>query len=244
MKSIPARQIRIGCWLSVLLVGLIPGLLWGQQVLHAAPCTWFEPCLTTGEWRSQPKQVAQLIKRRRRPKPEPPQDTPAIVPKTFSTIEDRWRINDYKRNLLNPYKQNVLKGDYPIHGQHLFFVFTGISDTLAEFRELPIPAGVSSRRPDSAEFFGRNDQTFVRQNVLLRFELIEGNTAFKPPDWIFTLAPAFNINYVDVEEVGIVNPDVRDGTTRTRTNIALQEAFFEYHLTNQQFGQFFRGVAA
>jgi hypothetical protein len=146
-------------------------------------------------------------------------------------MEDRWRLG-YRRNLLNPYQQNLLKGDYPILGQHTFLVLTGTSDTLLEARELPVPSGVSTARPGSAGFFGDNNQMFVRQNLLLRFELFKGDTAFKPLDWLLTVTPVFNLNHLDVEEHGIVSPDVRQGTVRTRTDLALQEAFLEYHLVN------------
>ncbi len=159
----------------------------------------------------------------------------AAQPNQFVPVEDRWRLLwplAGRPNPANPYQQNVLKGDFPILGQHTFFVFTGIGDTLVEFRQLPIPAGISTERPGSATFFGDDAQFFVRQTILLRFELFEGDTAFRPLDWLLAISPAFNINHLDVRERGIVNPDVRDGTERTRTDIALQEAFFEYHLAN------------
>jgi len=41
-----------------------------------------------------------------------------------------------------------------------------------------------------------------------------------------------NLNYLDVEELGIVNPDVRAGTTRYRNFLALEEAFVETKLAD------------
>ena len=81
--------------------------------------------------RPETTRVAQVF--RRRPDIEPQESIPEVpAPERyniFSPVEDRWRLG-YQRNLLNPYKQNVLKGDYPIVGQHTFLVCTGISDTL------------------------------------------------------------------------------------------------------------------
>src|ERR1043166_5496837 len=79
-----------------------------------------------------------------RPKPPPSQTDTEFVP-----FEDRWRIplprwNRYPErpgeypytegHWWDPYDQNVIKGDYPIIGNEIFFVFTGLSDTLFETR--------------------------------------------------------------------------------------------------------------
>src|SRR5262249_11279795 len=97
----------------------------------------------------------------------------------FEPVPDRWRIG-YTRNLVDPYNQNVLKGDYPILGQNTFLVFTGISDTLIDGHSLPTPSGVSAANANSLGFFGGNKQLFIQQNLFLRFELYHGDTAFKP----------------------------------------------------------------
>ena len=124
-------------------------------------------------------QVAQRLRRFDEGPPPGSERIPSTPPSEledrliFEPVLDRWRIG-YKRNLLDPYNQNVLKGDYPIPGtQNLFFVFTGISDTLAEVRSLPIPSGVSAARADSIGFFGDNRQIIFRENLLLRFELYQ-----------------------------------------------------------------------
>lgn len=234
MQTTQLKGTRRSTLLAAWLLWLLPGIIWAENVYHTT-----SPVLETSTalqypttFPPQTTYMAQRLRRHQDLEAAPSEAAPPEPPQpVFTPLEDRWRIG-YTPNVLNPYRQNVLKGDYPILGQHTFFIFTGISDTLFEFREIPIPAGVSTARPGSAEFFGRNDQLFVRENLLLRFELAKGNTAFKPPDWVLSLTPAFNINYLDVEERGIVNPDVRDGTTRTRTDVALQEAFFEYHLVN------------
>src|SRR5262249_44655985 len=102
---------------------------------------------------------------------------------------DRWRIgfprwDRYGRSFdspyvegqwWNPYGQSVLKGDYPIYGQNIFFSLTGISDTLFEARKLPTPRGVAAARPPSSPFFGQGEQYFVNQNFLLQLELFKGD---------------------------------------------------------------------
>jgi hypothetical protein len=46
------------------------------------------------------------------------------------------------------------------------------------------------------------------------------------------LTPVFNVNFLDVEELAVVNPDVLKGTQRGRTWMALQEWFGEYKLAD------------
>jgi len=186
---------------------------------------------------SKPIQVAQRLRRfdeERVPGservPAPPSEVEDRL--LFEPVPDRWRIN-YKRNIIDPYNQNILKGDYPIPGtQNTFFVFTGISDTLIEGHSLPTPSGVSAANFDSLGFFGGNAQLIARENLLLRFELYRGNTAFKPPDFLLTITPALNFNYVNLEERGGVDIDVQQGTDRARGDAALQEGSFEYHIAN------------
>ncbi|MBL8795916.1 MAG: hypothetical protein JNM56_18585 [Planctomycetia bacterium] len=164
--------------------------------------------------------------------------------------EDRWRIGfpawdrygrghpfgeDYpyqQGNWWDPYNQNVLKGDYPLIGQHTFFRLTAISDTILEARETPIGTTPfeSTARPFEEEFFGRPNQRNVVQNFVLNFDLFHGDTSFKPVDWRIVLSPVFNVNYLDVDELAVVNPDVRKGLNRGRTFTALQEYFIETKL--------------
>ena len=186
---------------------------------------------------SKPIQVVQRLRRfdeERIPGTERVPSPPSEVEDRllFEPVPDRWRIG-YKRNIIDPYNQNILKGDYPIPGtQNTFFVFTGISDTLVEGRSLPTPSGVSAAEFDRLGFFGGNAQLAFRENLLLRFELYRGDTAFKPPDFLLAITPALNFNYVDLEERGGVDIDVQQGTSRARGDAALQEASFEYHIAN------------
>ena len=176
----------------------------------------------------------------------------------FLPTEDRWRIGfpDYDRlgrrhpadrwtmgavsgnyqyyrgSALDPYNQNVLKGDYPIIGQHTFMNLTLTSDTVYEYRRLPTPSNESSANSNSRKFFGQPEQSFLNQNFILRWELFHGAAAFKPFDWKIRLTPILNFNYLEAEEVGVVHPDVRRGTWRRWKDFALQEAFIEIKLAD------------
>src|SRR5262249_43932543 len=56
--------------------------------------------------------------------------------------------------------------------------------------------------------------------------------AFKPADWRIRVTQIFNLNHLVVDELGVVNPDVRSGTARTRFDYALEEWFFESKLAD------------
>ena len=171
-------------------------------------------------------------------RPVPIETSPDFVP-----ILDRWRLgfpdwNRYERPLdapyvkgrwWDPYNQNVLKGDYPVFGQHYFLNVAAISDTLLELRRIPLPSNPSAADPGSAEFFGTGDQVFLSQNFIFSFSFFKGDTAFRPRDWEIRVSPVFNVNYLDVRERGVVNVDVREGTTRFDSMPSLQELFVEYH---------------
>jgi hypothetical protein len=170
----------------------------------------------------------------------------------FVPFEDRWRIgfppwdryekghpreDDYpyvEGNALNPYEQNVLKGDYPIIGQHTFLNLTISDDQIMEARQVPTPTTPfeSTAHPGSEEFFGDPDQYFYNHNLLLTVDLSHGDAAFKPSDWRIKLTNVFNMNHLVVDELAVVNPDVRKGTSRFRDDYALEEWFVETKLAD------------
>ncbi|TWT61495.1 hypothetical protein [Rubinisphaera italica] len=170
----------------------------------------------------------------------------------FVPVEDRWRSGfpDWDRydkeqppgidypyehgRWYDPYNQNYLKGDFPILGQHLFMNFTGELESVQEFRQLPVATSPfeSTVDPFSDPFFGDPNQYFSSNFFLLSFELFHGNAAFKPIDWQFKMTTAFNVNYLDTNELAVVNPDVRAGTTRQDDYFALQEYFFEWKMAD------------
>jgi hypothetical protein len=180
----------------------------------------------------------------------PPSDNaqkPAPLPspdQVFRTEPDRWIITmpnwdrygiggEYpyvKGSRWDPFNRNKLKGDVPIIGKQTFLNLTAISDTFADGRRLPVPSNVSSAQPGSSEFFGKGGQFFLDQRFLFTFDLFHGDTSFRPVDWRIRITPVVSLNYLKVRELGIVNVDVRDGTSRFDSHIGLQEAFGELKL--------------
>ncbi len=154
------------------------------------------------------------------------------------TIRDRWSIKppEYELNrpgrFWDPFRQNILKGDYPIIGQNTFLILTAVNDTLFEAKRLPVPSNVSAAGPGRFDFFGNGLLTAFQQNFKFSFELYHGNTAFKPRDWAVKVTPVLNISNLNANERGIVNASVARGTIRTQHDFALQEAFVEKHILN------------
>ncbi len=170
----------------------------------------------------------------------------------FVPIEDRWRLgfpewdryghghpvnDDYPfmpGRWLDPFNQNVLKGDYPISGQNLFLEMTAQAVSFQEFRQIPTATTPfeSTARAGEFNFFGRPNQYFTQNNFSLTADLFHGDAAFKPVDWRIHLTTVFNLNNLSVQELGIVSPNVLQGTVRTREFWALQEAFAELKLAD------------
>ncbi len=171
-------------------------------------------------------------------------------------VRDRWRMGfpEYDRygdrgargrdipfkrgRWLNPYAQNILKGDFPIIGDDYFMILSGVSTTNAEIRRTPAPTNVSSANPDSNNFFGRPESFSFSQTLQFSFEFFKGQTVFRPRSWAFKISPTISIpNYLNARENGIVNIDARRGTNRTDYHVSLEEAFGEVKLfdTNDNF---------
>lgn len=182
---------------------------------------------------------AESVERNTAP-PEPlPEDS-----KIFTPVPSRWQYEfpKYRRypgngdiqyvegSRFDPFNRNQAKGDYPIFGNRTFLNLTVTSDTLFDRRVLPVPSGVGSANPDSGAFFGNFGQYALSENVAVSATLFHGDTAFRPIDWQVRFTPEFNFNYLAVQENGIVNIDVRKGTTRYDQHAGLQEAFAEVRL--------------
>jgi len=180
---------------------------------------------------------------------EPSAQSPAPQPlpspdQVFRTEPDRWLITmpnwdrygiggEYpyvKRSRWDPFNRNKLKGDVPIIGKQTFLNITGISDTFIDGRRLPVPSNISSAQPGSSDFFGHGEQFFLDQTFLFSFDLFHGDTSFRPVDWQIRITPVISLNYLKVRELGIVNVDVRGGTSRLDSHVGLQEGFAEVKL--------------
>ena len=184
------------------------------------------------------------------PGPAAPAATPASAPSTpapkvataaapdpdFEPLPDRWSIafpedpRIVRGRTIDPYNQNVLKGDKPVFGNSTFLVLTATLDTPFEARRLPVPGGVSTANPGTFEFFGQGNQIFTSPRALLSAELFSGQTAFRPKTWAFKTTAALNLNYVQVKERNLVTVDVRDDLSRRRQDFSLEEAFGEVKL--------------
>ena len=180
-------------------------------------------------------------------RPTETQETSDFVP-----VEDRWRLGfpawdrynqgfplgkDYPYKLghwWDPYNENVIKGDYPIIGQHTFLNVTATSLMLIEEHQTPIPTTPfeSTTRAGREDFFGSPNQFLYSHYFKLDIDLNHGDAGFKPIDWRVKVTPIFNVNYLAVDELAVVNPNVLKGTTRGRTWFSLEEYFVETKLSD------------
>ena len=189
--------------------------------------------------------LAQVTRRRPgRPVEEPedpPEDPDAIphpardLPRTSVPVPDRWRIMEslgLEERWWDPYNQNTLKADKPVHGDW-FFNINLISDTIIEPRSVPTPVGIqTSDRPDQIDVFGGNDQLILVQNAIVGLVYYQGDTVFRPPDYEFRLTLAFNYNRVKADERRFLFIDPDRGTVRRDEFIGVQELFADKHLRN------------
>jgi hypothetical protein len=171
-------------------------------------------------------------------------------------VRDRWRVGfpEYDRygdrgargrdipfkrgRWYDPYNQSVLKGDYPVIGNKTFMILSAVSTSVVEQSRTPKPSDVGSARPGSAEFFGKPELLGVNQTFQFTFELFRGDSTFRPRTWAIKISPTFSLpNFARARENGVVNVDVRRGTTRTDTHFSFEEAFAEVKLadTNANF---------
>jgi hypothetical protein len=199
-----------------------------------------------------PQEPATSSTYRNLPSQPPPADAGEAKPlspvptdeQVFASVPNRWNYEfptDYHRypnfevpyvkgHWYDPFNRNKLKGDYPIVGNQTFLDVTATSDTFADGRRLPVPSGVGSANPGAAEFFGQFGQFFMSQNLAFSLNLFHGDTSFRPADWRIQVTPEVNVNYLAAQENGVVNFDVRKGTSRLDAHLGLQEGFAEVKL--------------
>lgn len=161
---------------------------------------------------------------------------PIFDPGDFKPLGDRWSIG-YPTDprfatgrTIDPYNQSILKGDKPIAGNSAFLIVTGDLFIPTEFRRVPVGSGVSTANPREEEFFGNGKNGFASPRASLSLELFHGQTAFKPKDWAIKATGIFDVNYVINGETNQVDVDVREGKTRRRQDLALEEGFGELRL--------------
>lgn len=145
------------------------------------------------------------------------------LPQVFGFVTPRW---------YDPYHQNRLKGDQPVHGDW-FLDLNFASDSVYESRYLPTPvAPQSPDHPAALDVIGDGSQRFFNQNLLLAADYHEGDTTFRPADYEFRVAAVLNYNHNETGENRVLKVDPRTGTVRNDNFLGLQEAFFEKHLRN------------
>ncbi len=148
------------------------------------------------------------------------------VPEHTKPAPDRWRDTGFtpwrrytsgdtneipfantEPELWHYYRQSVLKGDLPVHGQDLFLTVTASAEFIFEDRELIVPSGVSAATPGNSDFFGESQSQVFFTNLAVDILLFKGETVFKPVEWAIKLRPVYNTNYVNFQEAGIVSPN-------------------------------------
>jgi hypothetical protein len=151
-------------------------------------------------------------------------------------VADRWQLtrqlglSDYPR--YDPYNQNTLKADRPVHGDW-FFSLGMISDSILEPRRVPTPVGAQGEAAaGQLDVIGESEQTVFAHTAILALVYYQGNTTFKPPDWEFRLTLAHQYNFVEAEQARFLRVDPRAGTERSDNHLAVQEAFVDYHIRN------------
>lgn len=89
---------------------------------------------------------------------------------------DRWAMLDAvgvqlpRGSIIDPYNQNLIKGDFPFPGTRTFFKLDALLN----------PVVVD----DSQD----NGDTLINTNITIQTELFHGSTVFKPKDWAFKLS--------------------------------------------------------
>ncbi|MGC2193609.1 MAG: hypothetical protein WA628_02965 [Terriglobales bacterium] len=182
----------------------------------------------------------------------PSSEVPAVEPAAevpppsanFAPDPDRWDIampewQRYEKQIdvpyvkghwYDPFNRNKLKGDYPILGQRWFLNLSAKSQTGLDVRRLPVPSGLDSVNPGSSGFFGKGEQVLATETLRFSFDLLRGDTSFRPVDFRVRFTPEVNLNFLQAQEHGIVNIDPREGTDRFDAHVGIQEAFVEAKL--------------
>jgi len=164
----------------------------------------------------------------------------------FEPFPDRWyapgysppgidltgyEINEVGGRWWSPYTQNPLKGDFPILGtDHVFLNIGGLLRQFVESRK--IPTATLNTGSGGSEFFGNGHQQAYTTQVALSFDLFSAPQAFEPVHWRLKLTPVFQRSQVEVDPDGVLYADPSRGNSRVDDDFALQEALFEYHLTD------------
>lgn len=151
-------------------------------------------------------------------------------------MPDRWRLGAtlglVKHRWFDPYNQNMLKGDLPLHDDW-FLSLNLISDTVIEPRRLPTPVGPqTTNAAGSIGVFGKGDQLVLSESIVFSSVYYKGDTVFRPPDYEFRFTAIANYNRVSVQETRVLRVDPAAGTTRSDHHLGIQDLYIDKHLRN------------
>lgn len=147
---------------------------------------------------------------------------------------DRWRILDdrgqriTKPSILDPYNLNVLKGDIPIIGDNIFFVFNGVFDfTLESRNNLDFKGARGTPLVGGAAF--QKSNLVTKTEFTPSFEIFQGDTVFQPKDWSIKIRPSVK------SVTGDKNPAAKvkggfDFEGKRTVDFGIQEGFAEVKL--------------
>lgn len=156
----------------------------------------------------------------------------------FIPMPDRWRLGvpRYDRyqpkqgmpfvegSLLDPYNQNLMKGDFPIAGnQHFLNLNVQLNSNLNP-REVAAP-----RVEDGVKTGDSKKQVFYNQNVVVGAEIFKGDTVFRPKDWALRATAVFNVNRL-ADNNSLSLGDLENKGDSFVNKSALEEAFVERRL--------------
>ena len=130
----------------------------------------------------------------------------------LSALQRKGRVSVHERSLVRSVQQEQAQGRLPHHRKSNLF---GFFFHQRYFRGWPAHPG-SERLPAPRTPAARSSsagfrQFFISENLTFSFDLFHGDTSFRPVDWRVKITPEVNINYLNVQENGIVNVDVRKG---------------------------------
>jgi len=211
-------------------------------------------------WRRSPTPTALVIaiafaatpRRLEAQQPNPPSEEPVPAASEepelqhFEPFSSRWyapgypqsgfdpagyEINEVGGRWFSPYTQNQLKGDFPILGTD--DVFLNMSGLLRQFVEArKVPTSTINTGTGGSTFFGNGNQRTYLTQVAVSFDLFSAPQAFEPVHWRLKLTPVLQRTQVEVSPDGVLFADATKGNNRVDEDFALQEALFEYHITD------------
>ena len=151
-------------------------------------------------------------------------------------VPDRWRLLDtlgiIEEKWYDPYNQNTLKGDKPIHDDW-FLSLSLISDSVIEPRRIPTPVGpITANNPGSVDVIGSGDQLVLNQNFIFSAAYYKGDTIFRPPDYEYRFTAVLNANYVRTDELRALYIDPQNGDSRNDSHVGVQDLYADKHLRN------------